>query len=114
MGHLPMCTGHLPIPPSMAGATPIASTKTVPKRALRRHRQATFVPGLAAVCPRVDEPALLAVGPAVRKSRARVGPEKAHEDTRQNQNREGQRLCPGVHVSSLDLSTHQVELFGSA
>ncbi|TMG59205.1 MAG: hypothetical protein E6H83_09365 [Chloroflexi bacterium] len=54
----------------------------------------------------MDEPAVLAVGPAVRKPWARVGPEKAHQDARQNQNCESQRLCPGVHVSSLDPSTH--------
>jgi len=96
--------------PSLAGSPPWLPRQTVPKRSPKRRRQATFrhsfVPGLAAVGPRVDEPAVLAVGPAVRKSWARVGPEKAHQDARQNQNREGQGLCPGVHVSSLDLSTH--------
>jgi len=95
---------------SVAGSSPSLPRQTVPKRAPKRRRQATFrhsfVPGLAAVGPRVDEPVVLAVGPAVRKSWARVGPEKAHQDARQNQNRESQRLCPGAHVSSLDLSTH--------
>src|SRR2546427_6560738 len=109
MGHLPMGTGHLPIPvpwPDRPHRFHDKLCRNALQNAVGKPPFGTsFVPGLAAVGPRVDEPVVLAVGPALRKSWARDGPENAHPEARQNQNRASNRACPSALRSSPILTT---------